>query len=48
MPTAVSILQRLHQHHAWANEKLVEAAAALSPEKLRRPFDIGPLLAVSY
>ena len=41
MPTAVSILQRLHQHRAWANEKLVEAAATLSPEELRRPFDIG-------
>jgi hypothetical protein len=27
--TAVSILQRLHQHRAWANEKLVEAAATL-------------------
>ena len=41
MPTAVSILQRLHHHRAWANEKLVEAAATLSPEELRRPFDIG-------
>jgi uncharacterized damage-inducible protein DinB len=45
MPTAVSILQRLHQHRAWANEKLVEAAATLSTEELRRPFDIGQLWA---
>jgi hypothetical protein len=41
MPTAISILQRLHHHRAWANEKLVEAAATLSPEELRQPFDIG-------
>ena len=47
MPTAVSILQRFHQHRDWANEKLVEAAATLSPDELRQPFDIGPLLAVS-
>jgi uncharacterized damage-inducible protein DinB len=39
--TAVSILQRLHQHRAWANEKLVEAAATLSPEELRGPQGIG-------
>jgi hypothetical protein len=31
MPTTVSILQSLHQQRAWANEKLVEAAATLSP-----------------
>jgi hypothetical protein len=37
MPTAVSILQRLHQHRAWANEKLVEAAGTLSPDQLRQP-----------
>jgi hypothetical protein len=41
MPTAISILQRLHQHCAWANEKLVEAAATLSADELRQPFDIG-------
>jgi uncharacterized damage-inducible protein DinB len=41
MPTAVSILQRLHQHSAWANEKLVEAAATLSPEELRQSQGIG-------
>jgi uncharacterized damage-inducible protein DinB len=41
MPTAISILQRLHQHRAWANEKLVETAATLSPDELRQPFDIG-------
>jgi hypothetical protein len=31
MPTANSFLQRLHQHRAWANEKLVEARATLLP-----------------
>jgi uncharacterized damage-inducible protein DinB len=41
MPTAVSILHRLHQHRASANEKLVEAAATLSTDQLRQPFDIG-------
>jgi len=41
MPTAVSTLQRLHHHRAWANEKLVEAAATLSPQQLHRPFVIG-------
>ena len=41
MPTAVSILQRLHHHRAWANEKLVEAAATLSADQLGQPFDIG-------
>ena len=41
MSTSVSILQRLHQHRAWANKNLVEAAAALTAEQLHQPFDIG-------
>jgi hypothetical protein len=41
MSTAVSILQRLHHHRAWANEKLVEAAATLSPDQLPQPQGIG-------
>ena len=41
MPTTVSIIHRLHHHRAWANEKLLEAAATLSSEQLRRQFDIG-------
>jgi uncharacterized damage-inducible protein DinB len=41
MSTALSILQRLHQHRAWANEELVAAAASLSHEQLQQAFDIG-------
>jgi uncharacterized damage-inducible protein DinB len=41
MPTALNILQRLHQHRAWANEKLVAAAGALSHEQLHQAFEIG-------
>jgi uncharacterized damage-inducible protein DinB len=41
MTTAISILQRLQQHRAWANEHLLAAAATLSDEQLRRSFEIG-------
>ncbi len=41
MPTALSIVQRLHQHRAWANEKLVAAAASLSHDQLHHPLGIG-------
>ena len=41
MSTAISILHRLYNHRAWANEKLVEAAATLSPDQLRQPQSIG-------
>ena len=38
---AVELLQRLHQHRAWANGNLLTAAAKLSDEQLRSPFPIG-------
>jgi uncharacterized damage-inducible protein DinB len=41
MATAVSPIQRLHQHRAWANENLVVAAEGLSEEQLKQEFAIG-------
>jgi uncharacterized damage-inducible protein DinB len=38
---AVDLLQRLHQHRAWVNGKLLSAAATLSDEQLRSLFQIG-------
>ena len=38
---AVDLLQRLHQHRAWVNGNLLTAAATLSDEQLRSPFQIG-------
>ena len=38
---AVELLQRLHQHRAWVNGNLLTAAANLSDEQLRSPFQIG-------
>jgi uncharacterized damage-inducible protein DinB len=38
---AVELLQRLHQHRAWVNGNLLTAAASLSDERLRSPFQIG-------
>jgi uncharacterized damage-inducible protein DinB len=38
---AVELLQRLHEHRAWVNNNLLTAAAALSDEQLRSPFQIG-------
>lgn len=38
---AVDLLQRLHQHRAWVNGNLLTAAAKLSDEELRSPFQIG-------
>jgi uncharacterized damage-inducible protein DinB len=38
---AVELLQRLHQHRAWVNNNLLAAAATLSDEQLRSPFQIG-------
>jgi uncharacterized damage-inducible protein DinB len=38
---AVELLQRLHQHRAWVNRKLLTAAATLSDEQLRSTFPIG-------
>ena len=38
---AVDLLKRLHQHRAWVNGNLLTAAAQLSEEQLRSPFQIG-------
>lgn len=38
---AVDLLRRLHQHRAWVNGNLLAAAATLSDEQLRSPFQIG-------
>lgn len=38
---AVEVIQRLHQHRAWANRKLAAAAAALPDESLRKSLPIG-------
>jgi len=39
--TAVDLLRRLHQHRAWVNGNLLEAASGLTAEQLRAPFAIG-------
>jgi uncharacterized damage-inducible protein DinB len=41
MQSAVTILQRLHQHRAWVNENLLAAAASLTEEQLQKTFAIG-------
>jgi uncharacterized damage-inducible protein DinB len=38
---AISLLQRLHQHRAWVNGKLQDAAGQLSDEQLYAQFAIG-------
>lgn len=38
---AIHVIQRLHQHRAWVNRNLLEAAALLSEEQLLSPFPIG-------
>jgi uncharacterized damage-inducible protein DinB len=38
---AVALIRRLHQHRAWVNHNLLEAASRLSDEQLRRTFPIG-------
>jgi len=38
---AVDLVQRLHQHRAWVNGNLLTAAAQLTAEQLRTPFQIG-------
>ena len=34
--TAISLIQRLHQHRAWVNQNLLAAASTLSYKQLRR------------
>jgi uncharacterized damage-inducible protein DinB len=41
MTTALSLIQRLHQHRAWVNDHLLVAVSALSDEQLRQAFQIG-------
>jgi uncharacterized damage-inducible protein DinB len=38
---AVDLLRRLHQHRAWVNTNLLNAASQLTDEQLRLPFQIG-------
>jgi uncharacterized damage-inducible protein DinB len=38
---AISLIKRLHQHRAWANDRLQAAAAQLNNEKLHATFQIG-------
>jgi uncharacterized damage-inducible protein DinB len=38
---AVDVFQRLFQHRAWVNANLLAAAAKLTDEQLRAPFQIG-------
>ena len=38
---SVVVIRRLHQHRAWVNRNLLEAAALLSEEQLRSVFPIG-------
>jgi uncharacterized damage-inducible protein DinB len=35
------LIERLHQHRAWVNQSLLEAASSLSDAQLRKPFAIG-------
>ena len=39
--TALDLIRRLHQHRAWVNGNLLTAAAQLTDEQLRMPFQIG-------
>lgn len=41
MQTAVSVIQRLHQHRAWVNQNLLATAATLTDAQLRQEFSIG-------
>ena len=38
---AADLVRRLHQHRAWVNRKLLDAANVLSEENLRKPLPIG-------
>jgi uncharacterized damage-inducible protein DinB len=41
MTSAVTLIQRLHQHRAWVNGNLLDAAMQLSKEQLQQAFPIG-------
>ena len=38
---ATDLIQRLHRHREWVNQRLLAAAASLSDSQLRQPFSIG-------
>ena len=38
---ALSVVRRLHEHRAWVNARLREAARGLEADALHRRFDIG-------
>jgi uncharacterized damage-inducible protein DinB len=38
---STAVIRRLHQHRAWANHRLLDAAETLSDEQLRQAFPIG-------
>jgi uncharacterized damage-inducible protein DinB len=38
---STTVIRRLHQHRAWANHRLLDAADALSDEQLRQSFPVG-------
>ncbi len=38
---AIDVVRRLHEHRAWVNARLLDAADALADEALRRPMAIG-------
>lgn len=41
MATAITLIQRLHQHRAWVNKNLLDVASTLTDEQLHRSFPIG-------
>jgi uncharacterized damage-inducible protein DinB len=38
---SITLIKRLHQHRAWVNNNLLEAAESLNDSQLRKPFAIG-------
>ena len=38
---STAVIRRLHQHRAWVNHRLLDAAETLSDEQLRQAFPIG-------
>lgn len=38
---STAVIRRLHQHRAWANHRLLDAAETLSDQQLRQAFPIG-------
>ena len=38
---SIDLIRRLHEHRAWGNRRLLDAAASLDDERLYRSFSIG-------